>query len=66
MEIKIKKYESKNKPGVFFLGFEIDLGYRVLKIFPQSQLDFADILNLRPQEIQELPKDFCKVFKEVK
>ena len=65
MEVKIVCYENEKTKGTY-LGFEIDLGYRVCKIFPKEQITFCEILNILPADLHALPVGVVKTFKEVK
>ena len=65
MKVYIKKLHS-TKSGNDFLGICFDLGYRELKVFPQNQIDFCEILNMKPSEVRDLPKDYILQIGEIK
>lgn len=66
MTIEIKKCVSKKDEKVTYVCFEIDLGYRVVKVMPKDQKEFYDILDMKPSEFADLPVGTIKSFKEVK
>ena len=65
MVVKIKKLVSE-KTGNSFLAIAFDLGSRDLYVFPKSQIDFCEILNMKPSEIRDLPKDYELKIGEIK